>query len=237
MIKIDSNFRIKQLTTVAEIARLINDSDAIARQDIIYALGSKMVKPLKSIENTKTFKVYKLAGLSNRRLKVYSTNRPTFETVLANHYKALAMYSLREYGAKISHPVVLENNSWGLNLVIGESSVISLETILINSKNYTKLKGKYVGEKQTPLYIFENQELFNKVKDEGLVYGESICIVLGNANSDLYVMNYLGITEKFKSLKQIVQFKNVKQDSVGLVNSILKSYDTSKFIKRKKDDK
>lgn len=237
VVKIDSNFRIKQLTEVPEIARLINDSGGISRQDLIFTFGSKMVKPLKTIESTKTFKLRKLSGISNRPVKVYSTNNTTYDSAINNHYRALSMYCLRESGCKISHPKVLSDEQWSVDIAVKNDATLTVKTTIVTAKNYDKLKKAVQHNTITPLYIFTSEELFLKVRQQGLLYGDSLCVVIDGKKVNPFVMNFMGITKPFNDLKQISEFKKIESNASEVVANILKSYDISKFTKRKKDDK
>lgn len=233
-VSINDNFKYKQSITSQEIAQIIGNTDGIARKDLILATSSKMVKPLKTIEATKTFKWRKMAGIATRPVKVYFADRATYSCVIANHFRALATHALRQSGFKIAQPLMLNKGEWGINLAIREDTVLPLETVVVNSKNYTELKGVKVRKRFVPLYVFTDISFFEKVQAEGLLFGESICVVAGKQDVSLHVMNYLGKTEPLYALAQLDEFEKVQHDKKVLVDEILESYDLKKFTTRKK---
>lgn len=234
LVQITNNFKNKQVITAEELAQLIANAGGITRQDLIFAFGSKMARALKTIETTKTFKMRKLSGLSSKKVYVYYSGKATYEDALANHFKALGAYALREIGCKISRPMVLNGGSWGINLVLSKTEVLPLETVVVDTKNFRKLKGAQIRKRLVPLYIFINEDIFKKVKTEGLLYGESICVVNRKQTLDVHVMDYLGRTEPLTNLQQLTSFEKISTDKENLVNEILGSYNVQKFARGKK---
>ena len=237
LVQITNNFKNKQVITAEALAQLIANAGGITRQDLIFAFGSKMARALKTIETTRTFKMRKLAGLSSKKVYVYYSGKATYEEALANHFKALGAYALRESGCKISRPMVLNGGPWGINLVLNKTEVLPLETVVVDTNNFRKLKGAQIRKRLVPLYIFINEDIFKKVKAEGLLYGESICVINRGKTLDVHAMDYLGRTEPLTSLEQLKEFKKIGIDKEELVNEILKSYKVQKFITRKKVEK
>lgn len=207
VVQITSKFKHKQIITAESLAQLIANTNGITRQDLIFAFGSNMVRSLKTIETTKTFKMRKLAGLTSKKVYVYYNNHANYKDAITNHYRALGMYALRESGGKISRPMVINGEEWGINLVLGKDKVLPLETVVVNSQNYRRLKGARIRERLVPLYIFPNEDIFKKVKAEGLLYGESLCVVIHRQTLDIHVMDFLGRTEPLTSLEQLKEFK------------------------------
>lgn len=227
--KINSKLKRKQLVSVTEIAKFINSSDGIARVDLVRAMGSMMVKPLKQLEDNKIFKVKKMSGLTDKPVKVYYSNRTNYPIVKSNHYRALSIFCLRELGCLISEPEVNENGEWQVNLVLSEEDSLRLETQVVALKNISNIStDKFV----TPLLIFDGNATFEISRQREAIPIQSICVVVEDRNIVAYIMENKKKFIPLVSLSDLTNFEKINHDSKLINEQIIKSYDLSKYMKK-----
>lgn len=227
--KINSKIRRKQLVSVSEIANFIYESNGISRVDLVKTMGSMMIKPLKQLEENKTFKVKRMSGLTSKPVKIYYSGRTSYSTVKSNHYRALAMHNLRELGCLISEPQVTENGEWQIDLVLSEKNSLRLETQIINLKSISNIKDDAF---MTKLIIFDGNSTFETARRRELVPIQSICVVKEGNDINAYIMQDKSRFVPLEDLSDMIDFEKVNHDSKEINEQIIKSYDSSRYKKK-----